>query len=319
MIVAASNNNIMEVVKMINEKLARRAKENMSFGDYKPGSATSEFNAEIDRVKTLIEKAKTNVSPEAQERLDSLLNSYTRNYANWINKSNSSGAGHVSVMIAGPSNYNMRAHEKYLNRDRKLWEEYEQFKDIEWKIQSIVAGDKIIKSSDENAVEKLESKLANMQKQQENMKAANKILKNAKLADDEKVKKLIEVGYSESSAIELLKPDFCGRIGFTYHLQNNNGNMRNVKQRIEKLQRQKAKEVTEIVVETETNNEDSNIRIVDNPQADRIQIFFPGKPDADIRTKLKSNGFRWAPSIGAWQSYRNDKGRRIAKELSQAI
>ena len=306
---------------MINENLARRAKENMSFSDYKAGSATAEFNAEIDRVKTLIEKAKTNVSAEAQERLDSLLSSYTRNYANWTNKRNSSGAGHVSVMIAGPSNYNMRKHEQYLSRERKLWEEYEQFKDIEWKIRSIVAGDKIIKSSDENAIEKLESKLANMQKQQENMKAANKILKNAKLSDDEKVKKLIEIGFSESNSIELLKPDFCGRIGFTYHLQNNNGNMRNVRLRIEKLQRQKAKAATEVIIETdtETENEDSNIRIVDNPQADRIQIFFPGKPDAGIRTKLKSNGFRWAPSIGAWQSYRNDKGRRIAKELTQVI
>jgi hypothetical protein len=304
---------------MINETLARRAKENMSFSDYKPGSATAEFNAEIERVKTLIEKAKERVSPEAQERLDNLLTSYTRNYANWINKRNSNGAGHVSVMIAGPANYNMRAHEKYLNRERKIWEEYEQFKNIEWKISSIVAGDKIIKSSDENAIEKLESKLEKMQKNQEKMKAANKILRNAKLSDDEKIKKLIEVGYSESNSIELLKPDFCGRIGFTYQLQNNNGNMRNVRLRIEKLQRQKATAATEIIVETatETENGESNIRIVDNPQADRIQIFFPGKPDADIRTKLKSNGFRWTPSIGAWQSYRNDKGRRIAKEIAQ--
>ena len=306
---------------MINETLARRSKGNMSFSDYKPGSATAEFNAEIARVKALIETAKVRVSPEAQERLDNLLSSYTRNYANWINKRNASGAGHVSVMIAGPSNYNMRKHEQYLNRERKIWEEYEQFKDIEWKISSIVAGDKVIKSSDENAIEKLETKLANMQKLQEDMKAANKILKNAKITDAEKVKKLIEVGFSESGAVELLAPDFCGRIGFTYHLQNNNGNMHNVRQRIEKLQRQKATAATEIIVETdiETDAEEGNIRIVDNPQADRIQIFFPGKPDADIRTKLKSNGFRWTPSIGAWQSYRNDKGRRIAKELAQGV
>lgn len=303
---------------MINENLARRAKENMSFSDYKPGSATADFNAEICRVKALIEKAKERVSPEAQERLDNLLSSYKRNYANWINKCNQNGAGHVSVMIAGPSNYNMRKHEQYLNRERKLWEEYEQFKNIEWKISSIVAGDKIIKSSDVNAIEKLETKLADMQKIQEKMKSANKILRNTKLADDEKIQKLIEIGYSETSAPELLKPDFCGRIGFTYHLQNNNGNMRNVKQRIEKLQRQKSEEATEIIVETESE-EANGIKIVDNPQADRIQIFFPGKPDTDIRTKLKSNGFRWTPSIGAWQSYRNDRGMRIAKEIVGAV
>lgn len=144
---------------MINETLARRAKENMSFSDYKAGSATAEFNAEIERVKALIEKAKTKVSPEAQERLDGLLSSYTRNYANWINKRNANGAGHVSVMIAGPANYNMRAHEKYLNRERKIWEEYEQFKNIEWKIQSIINGDKVIRSDDKNAVEKIKAKI----------------------------------------------------------------------------------------------------------------------------------------------------------------
>ena len=304
---------------MINEKLAKQSKENCSFSDYNPGSATAEFNAEISRVAALIEKAKARVSPEAQERLDSLLSSYTRNYANWINKSNSNGAGHVSVMIAGGSNYNMKKHEQYLNRERKLWEEYDQLKDIEWKISSIVAGDKIIKSSDENAIEKLEAKLKQMQETQESMKAANKILKNAKLSDTEKVDKLIEVGFSKSNATALLEPDFCGRIGFTYHLQNNNGNMRNVRLRLEKLQRQKATAATEVIVETatETDNDNNNIRIVDNPQADRIQIFFPGKPDADIRSKLKANGFRWTPSIGAWQSYRNDKGRRIAEEIAQ--
>jgi len=148
---------------MINETLARRAKENMSFGDYKQGSATAEFNAEIERVKALIEKAKTKVSPEAQERLDGLLSSYTRNYANWINKRNANGAGHVSVMIAGPANYNMRAHEKYLNRERKIWEEYEQFKNIEWKIQSIINGDKVIRSDDKNAVEKIKAKIESLQ------------------------------------------------------------------------------------------------------------------------------------------------------------
>lgn len=145
---------------MINETLARRAKENMSFSDYKAGSATAEFNAEIARVKALIEKAKCKVSPEAQERLDNLLSSYTRNYANWVNKRNASGAGHVSVMISGPANYNMRAHEKYLNRERKIWEEYEQFKNIEYKIQSIISGDKVIRSDDKNAVEKIKAKIA---------------------------------------------------------------------------------------------------------------------------------------------------------------
>ena len=33
----------------------------------------------------------------------------------------------------------------------------------------------------------------------------------------------------------------------------------------------------------------------------RVQFIFPGKPDDETRTMLKENGFRWAPSQGAWQ------------------
>ena len=65
-------------------------------------------------------------------------------------------------MIAGPSNYNMRKHEQYLNRERKLWEEYEQFKNIEGKIRSIIAGDKVIRSDDKNAVEKIKAKIESL-------------------------------------------------------------------------------------------------------------------------------------------------------------
>lgn len=150
-------------MSIINEELARRAKENCSFSDYKPGSATAEFNTEIERVKTLIEKAKCKVSPEAQGRLDKLFNSYIAKYANWTNKRNANGAGHVSVMISGPANYNMRAHEKYLNRESKIWEEYEQLNNIEWKILSIVRGDKVIRSDDKNAVKKIKTKIESLQ------------------------------------------------------------------------------------------------------------------------------------------------------------
>jgi len=148
---------------IINEDLARRSKENMSFSDYKSGSATAEYNAVIAEAVEKIEKAKLKVSPEGQERLDRLLESFKVKYADWINRSNKNGAGHVSVMIAGPSNYNMRAHEKYLNRERALWAEYDDIKDIDSKIWSVVNGDKIIRSDDKNAVERIKAKIASLE------------------------------------------------------------------------------------------------------------------------------------------------------------
>lgn len=303
---------------MINEEYARRAKENMSFSDYREGSATAEFNAHIADVTAKIEAAKARVSEAAQERLDNLLSRYTTKYAAWTNNYNRNGANHVSVMIAGPSNYNMKAHERYLKREGKLWEEYEELKDIDYKISAIVAGDKIIKSGDENAIEKLEEKIAKLEAHQANMKAANAIIRKKKLTDEEKISQLMELlECSQAAATELLKPDFCGRIGFAdYQLTNNGATIRTAKQRLERIKRERAQGTKEIVIES-VESETNGIRIVDNVEAARVQIFFPGKPDADIRTKLKKNGFKWAPSIGAWQNYRSSRAMETAKEIAQ--
>ena len=148
---------------LIDETAARRSKENYSFSSYKTGSATAEYNAEVERVAGKIEEAKARVSEEGKERLDRLFESFKFKLADWTNRKNRNGAGHVSVMISGPANYNMRAHEKYMKREGKLWEEYEEFGNIDSKIRSIVAGDKVIRSDDENAVEKIKAKISTLE------------------------------------------------------------------------------------------------------------------------------------------------------------
>ncbi len=53
--------------------------------------------------------------------------------------------------------------------------------------------------------------------------------------------------------------------------------------------------------------------IVENPDAARIQLFFPDKRTRQRATFLKSEGFRWAPSEGAWQRHLNNAGRYAAQ------
>ena len=268
---------------VINEDLARRSKENMSFSNYTPGSATSEFNQEIAEVTAAIEKAKSKVSPEAQIKLDNLLASHASRYANWTNKRNANGAGHVSVMIAGPSNYNMSKHNKYLSREGKLWGEYEEFKNIYNRIDAIVTGDRIIKSNDANAIDKLKEKLANAQEE--------------------------HAGYKEFNA-QARKEGTAPHMA--YVMSNSNGRIKGIKDRIAHLERLAAQESKEIIIETES---DEGIRIVDNVAACRLQIFFNGKPSAEVRTALKKSGFRWTPSISAWQAYRSGHANRAAREI----
>ena len=279
----------IQSTSLIDEALAKRSKENMSFSNYKPGSATAEFNQEIAEVRTAIEKAKTKVSEEAQVKLDRLLASHTARYASWTNRRNANGAGHVSVMLAGPSNYNMSKHNKYLAKEGKLWAEYDEFKGIYNRINAIVAGDKIIKSNDANAIDKLKEKLAKALEEHAEYKAFN--------------------AQARKEGTQPHAP---------YVLQNSNGRIKGIKDRIAHLERLATQESKEIVVETESE-ESNGIRIVDNVEAHRLQIFFNGKPSAEIRTQLKKNGFRWAPSISAWQSYRSDHATRAAKEIVSAI
>ena len=52
-----------------------------------------------------------------------------------------------------------------------------------------------------------------------------------------------------------------------------------------------------------------------NREDNRLQVFFDGKPDADTRAELKSSGFRWAPSVGAWQRQLTDNAIRAADRL----
>ena len=46
-----------------------------------------------------------------------------------------------------------------------------------------------------------------------------------------------------------------------------------------------------------------------------------GKPEPEVRDILKSNGFRWAPSVGAWQRQLNNNGKyaveRVIRELEE--
>lgn len=61
---------------------------------------------------------------------------------------------------------------------------------------------------------------------------------------------------------------------------------------------------------------------VENTEIMRLQIIFDGKPEPEVRTVLKKNGFKWAPSQGAWQRMLNTSAKyalnRVKEELEAA-
>jgi len=60
-------------------------------------------------------------------------------------------------------------------------------------------------------------------------------------------------------------------------------------------------------------------KVVEDPDLDRIQLLFEGRPDDETRAVLKGRGFRWAPSHGAWQRHLNNNGRWAAKYVESDL
>lgn len=275
----------------INESNARTAHNMMSMRDYADGSTTAGYRSAVDKAYDLADKV-AEKKPDEAERAYRLAERYSRKMADYYNKESSIGMMCPSVMISGAGNFPVKKKERQVAAWQRNREFYQYVQGILGKIENILYGREIIKSDDDRAIEKLEEKLEDLKADQERMRAANKAIRlRDKDAGDNVLR---EMGYSEDSIKRLREPDFCGRIGYPdYMLTNNNANIHRVEERLERLKAVKAKGSSE--------QEYGNFKVVKNTEAMRYQIIFDGKPDAEVRTLLKSNGFKWAPSQGAWQ------------------
>lgn len=295
----------------INESSAKAAHNMMSMRDYTEGSTTAGYRSAVDKAYDMADKVAEKKSEEA-ERAYRLAERYSKKMAEYYNKESSIGMMCPSVMISGAGNFPVKKKERQVAAWQKNHEFYQYVQGILEKIENILYGREIIKSDDERAVEKLEEKLEDLKETQERMKAANKAIrmKDTEAGDDA----LREMGYSEEAIKQLREPDYCGRLGYPgYLLTNNNANIHRVEERLNRL-----KEVKE---KGSSKQEFGTFKVVENTEAMRYQIIFDGKPDAEVRTLLKSNGFKWAPSQGAWQRQITTNGKyalnRVVEKLKE--
>lgn len=293
----------------INESSARTAHNMMSMRDYSEGSTTAGYRSEVDKAYDIADKV-AEKKPEEAERAYRLAERYSKKMAEYYNKESSIGMMCSSVMISGAGNFPVKKKERQLAAWERNHEFYQYVQGILAKIENILYGREIIKSDDERAIEKLEEKLEDMKKLHEDMKAANKALrlKDKEAGNDQ----LREMGYSEESIEELRKPDYLGRVGYpNFQLSNNNANIHRVEERLKRLKAVKERGSSE--------QEYKTFKVVENTEAMRYQIIFDGKPDAEIRTLLKSNGFKWAPSQGAWQRQITSNGKWALKKVVEKL
>jgi len=160
-----------------------------------------------------------------------------------------------------------------------------------------------ISSDDPDALEKLRAKLEGMEECQEYMKRINGFIRKvAKFPEGDRVSKMAELSdITTEAAAAYLAPDYCGRIGYApYQASNNSANMKRVRDRITQIERQH-QAIADSGESSKVEYPELGLKVVTNRAVNRLQLIFDGKPTEPIRTELKSCGFRWSPSEGAWQ------------------
>jgi len=167
------------------------------------------------------------------------------------------------------------------------------------------ANNTAISSDDPDAVEKLQAKLSKLQAEQERDKALNKYYRKNKtvkgfagISDEEADRKDAELSEMRE-AIRRPVP--------SWQLSNRNAEINRLKKRIESLRMIDQMEHVETEFDGGT--------LITNETVNRVQILFAEKPGETIRSKLKSYGFRWSPSEGAWQAPRTPAYLRRAKQI----
>lgn len=296
----------------INRQFARNAYYGTSFSPEKRGDDT--ISGYINEMQTTEKEFSQWVTPENEVAMTADLESYRLGYLKRLNAYLSSHSRLMSTMIAGPSNFPVRQQEKRGNVADKRRDEW-----LKWNEQTLDRlrrtynprlASRVISSDDSEAITKLQAKIEEAEATQELMKKANAIIRKAKLSDEEKIAELVKLErISEKTARELLKPDYISRKGFAdYMLTNNSANIRRMKERIVQLEREQAKAGGD-------DQEINGVTISENTSNNRLQLFFPGKPAVEVRTKLKANGFHWSPTEGAWQRQLNESARWAAKRV----
>lgn len=288
----------------IDEEAAKRAQAMWSFRDYVTGTKTKEYQNLVDEAYQLADDAAEKY-PDRAESAYILADKYAKKLADNFNADSYINLRCPSVLIAGPANFPVRKKEQQVRALEKNNQEYNDIQKYLDRIRKLGSNDGIIRSSDANAVTLLQEKLDTLKQEQEKMKKVNayylkhKTLDGCPVLTDEEIEKLkIEM---KSSWHYQDKPYL------SWQLSNNNQNIHSVEERLQRLKAEKERNSSEY--------DSDYFKVVENTEIMRLQLFFDGKPEAEVRELVKHNGFKWSPKNGCWQRQLTDNARYSVKSL----
>ena len=281
-----------------------------SFFEYVEGSATASYRGEVDKCYEIACRA-AEKRPKEEERIQRLFDRFVEKLAENINATNRNTASCPSVMISGAGNFPVNKKKKQNIRSNKLSEEYDYIMQIPDKIREI-GNNTAIYSDEDDAIEQLEAKAEKYREYLDRMKKENAYyrkhgtMKGYESISDEDAEKLdAEIKHS------------FYQVPFpAYELTSARQKIKAAEERAEQLKKLKAK--AEQPAEDKYPHVDG-VEVVENAEAMRIQLIFDGKPSEEIRTILKSYGFRWSPSFGAWQRQLTENGKYATRKALEEI
>lgn len=309
---------------VINESIARAANDMISMSDYKEGSATANYNGYCARfnaaVEELVKRLKEPMTEEQADGVEYWTERYQKKLAYAINRENEITSRCPSILISGGSNFNVRKKEKQNAAHEKLFEECGELftpEDCYYfkKIRLLLTNDTIF-SNDQYALVKLNRKL-----DEEEAAHAEMVKRNAYYRKHKTMKGYEGMGDAEAAQIDArIEGDYGWnkQPSPSWQISNSSARIRQIKARIAEIEKlkQRAEEPTESKYPAV-----EGVTVTENSELMRIQLTFEDKPDDATRTLLKSNGFKWAPSMGVWQRQLTANGiyatKAVLRQLSQ--
>lgn len=202
------------------------------------------------------------------------------------------------VMVVGSANYHK--HARPAKADKCLEVGFSLVDQAKERLERVVrryAPNRAISSDAPDAPEQLAARIATLEAEQERMKRINAAHK--KMLKDPASLDRSDLTDAEKALVAGYKPAYSWEPHpiAPFQLTNNSANIRRLKARLAVIQKRRA----DVTAECEFPGG----RAVDNVEENRLQLFFEDKPSAEVRDRLKGHGFRWAPSVGAWQRQRS--------------
>jgi len=298
------------------------------------------LKARHDRAKkaahALIAEACTGLESEIRDRIAPVFDDWAAKHTAESLAAMRAYEGMASAMVTGPSNFPVRRQEKLNNAaDRRDDRLEEMTQGVMKRMKRVAfphgAPGEAIRSNNPEAVQLLEEKIAELEAEGDRMKAVNAAWRKAGrpgIADADKWQDFSRMALELDLTPVLVEGIRRGCEGHylaqhracppyeAFQLTNLRARIKQAETRLVELKRMAATPATE-PAELETT--EGMVERIENTEAARIQLAFPGKPAAETRAILKRNGFRWAPSQGAWQRHLNTAGREAAARVLEAI